>query len=60
MSGVMLLDYLSRPAAAQKIRAATGAVLRSGRVLTRDLGGKASTKEMTAAVIRAFSKSRDV
>ena len=60
LSGAMLLDYLSRPAAAKKIRAATGAVLRSGRVLTRDLGGKASTKEMTAAVIRAFSKSRDV
>ncbi|MFZ0657387.1 MAG: isocitrate/isopropylmalate dehydrogenase family protein [Candidatus Binataceae bacterium] len=54
LSGAMLLDYLSRPAAAKKIRAATGAVLRSGRVLTRDLGGKASTEEMTASVIRAI------
>lgn len=59
LSGAMLLDYLSRSAAASKIRAATGAVLRSGRVLTRDLGGKASTQEMTAAVIRALSRDKN-
>ncbi|MGH7781169.1 MAG: isocitrate/isopropylmalate dehydrogenase family protein [Candidatus Binataceae bacterium] len=58
LSGAMMLDYLGRPAAAKKIRAATGAVLQSGRVLTRDLGGKATTHEMTAAVIRAMGRNR--
>jgi isocitrate dehydrogenase (NAD+) len=54
MTGAMLLDYLSHRRAAERIRAAVGAVLRSGRTLTRDLGGKADTEEMTAAVIRAL------
>ncbi|HUY27978.1 MAG TPA: isocitrate/isopropylmalate dehydrogenase family protein [Candidatus Binataceae bacterium] len=59
LSGAMLLDYLGRQSAANRIRAATGAILRSGRVLTHDLGGKASTHEMTAAVIRALGRSRE-
>ncbi|HVA76979.1 MAG TPA: isocitrate/isopropylmalate dehydrogenase family protein [Candidatus Binataceae bacterium] len=58
LSGAMMLDYLGRGAAAARIRAATGAVLRSGRVLTRDLGGKAGTREMTDAVIRAMHRQR--
>jgi isocitrate/isopropylmalate dehydrogenase len=31
-------------------------VLRSGKVLTRDIGGKASTAEITDAIIGAMSK----
>jgi isocitrate dehydrogenase (NAD+) len=54
MSGAMLLDYLNHRPTAERIRAAARTVLKSGRVLTRDLGGKASTEEMTAAIIRAL------
>jgi isocitrate dehydrogenase (NAD+) len=56
LSSAMMLDYLGHTREGDRIRAATGAVLRSGRVLTRDLGGKASTAEITDAVIRAMSK----
>jgi len=56
LSGAMMLDYVGHPRAAASIRTATGAVLRSGRVLTRDIGGKASTEEMTAAIIRAMER----
>jgi len=56
LSGAMLLDYIGHPGAAESIRAATGSVLRSGRVLTSDIGGKATTDEMTAAVIRAMGR----
>jgi isocitrate dehydrogenase (NAD+) len=56
LSGAMMLDYLGHPHAAAKIRAATAAVLRSRRVLTRDLGGKATTAQMTEAVVRAIAR----
>jgi isocitrate dehydrogenase (NAD+) len=58
LSAAMMLEYLGRSAAARKIRAAIAAVLRSGRVLTRDLGGEASTLEMTEAVVQAMRRSR--
>jgi isocitrate dehydrogenase (NAD+) len=54
LSGAMLLEYLGHGPEADRIRTATGAVLRSGKVLTVDLGGKATTEEMTAAVLRAM------
>ena len=54
LSGAMLLDYIDRAREAALIRKATGAVLQSGKVLTRDIGGKATTEEMTTAVIRAM------
>ena len=58
LSGAMMLDYLGYRTAGAAIRAATGKVLRSGRVLTGDIGGKATTEEMAAAVIAALSRSR--
>ena len=58
LSGAMLLDYLGHRRAGDAIRAATGVVLRSGRVLTGDIGGKATTEEMTDAVIRAMGRAR--
>ena len=58
LSGAMMLDYLGYPGAAAAIRTATGKVLRSGRVLTRDIGGKATTDEMTSAVITALGPNR--
>jgi isocitrate dehydrogenase (NAD+) len=57
LSGAMMLDYVGHPRAAERIRAAVGAVLRSGRVRTRDIGGKASTAEMTAAVVHAMART---
>lgn len=54
MSGAMLLDYLGHPRISERIRAAVRSVLKGARVLTPDLGGRASTAEMTAAVIRAL------
>jgi isocitrate dehydrogenase (NAD+) len=57
LSGAMMLEYLNYPRAAGQIRKAVATVLRSGRVLTRDIGGKASTTEMTAAVMRAMTRA---
>jgi isocitrate dehydrogenase (NAD+) len=54
LSGAMLAEYLGYPQAACGIRAAVGAVLRAGRTLTPDLGGRASTTEMTAAILRTL------
>jgi isocitrate dehydrogenase (NAD+) len=54
LSGAMLLDYLGHPRAAQRIRTATGEVLRSGATLTKDLGGVATTQRMTDAVLEAL------
>ena len=55
VSGAMLLDYLGHPREAERIRAATGEVLRSGATLTRDLGGIATTQRMTDAVLEALN-----
>lgn len=59
MSGVMMLNYLydtrhdeTCKAAAEKIKNAYNAVLTEGQSLTRDLGGKAGTKEFTDALIK--------
>jgi isocitrate dehydrogenase (NAD+) len=51
MSAVMMLDHLSELAAARRVEAALHKVYRDGRILTRDVGGKASTAEFTQAVI---------
>ena len=53
-TGALLLDYLGYGSAGDRIRAAVNAVLRAGRVVTPDIGGKATTADMTAAVIRAL------
>lgn len=54
LSGAMMLDYLGYPRQAARIRQGVQAVLRAGRTMTRDLGGKANTSEMSAAIIRAM------
>src|SRR5579872_1474409 len=53
-TGAVWLDYLGHGSAGDRIRTAVNAVLRAGRVVTPDIGGKAETTEMTAAVIRAL------
>ncbi len=52
-SGAMMLEHLGHPDAAATIVAAFTGVLEGGTVLTRDLGGVASTIEMTQAILSA-------
>lgn len=47
----MMLEHLGQKEAAEGILNAVEAVLEEGRVLTRDLGGSASTSELTDAVL---------
>ena len=51
LSGAMLLDYLGEKPAADRIRRAVTAVLKQGKMLTADLGGTASTGELTRAIV---------
>jgi isocitrate dehydrogenase (NAD+) len=55
LSAAMLADYLGAHRGADQIRVAVGEVLRAARTLTPDLGGKATTTEMTAAILRAMA-----
>ena len=61
MSGQMLLEWLGRKRddpraveAARRIEAAVEKVIAEARALTGDLGGKASTREMGDAIVRAM------
>ncbi|MGH7840450.1 MAG: isocitrate/isopropylmalate dehydrogenase family protein [Candidatus Binataceae bacterium] len=54
LSAAMLAEYLKAPHAAARIRVAVGEVLRAGRTLTPDLGGRATTTSMTAAILEAM------
>jgi len=46
----MMLDFLGEPHAAKKVEKATMDVLKEGKVMTFDLGGKAKTSDMGEAV----------
>lgn len=50
LSGALLLDHVAERDAAERIRRAVAAVLAEGRCLTPDLGGTASTAELTRAI----------
>ena len=52
-TGAMMLDHLGEPAAASALMAAVEQVCAAG-ILTPDLGGKATTKEVTRAVVEAI------
>ena len=54
LSAAMMLDYIGHPREAERVRDAVKAVLKSGKMVTRDLGGKASTADMTRAIIHAM------
>jgi len=54
-SVVMMLDFLKEAAAAKALMAAIEAVTGEGKVLTRDLGGKAGTKDVTDAVLKKLT-----
>jgi isocitrate dehydrogenase (NAD+) len=55
MSAIMMLRHLGEMGAASRIENALHRVYREGKSLTRDVGGKVSTSEFTAAVIGAFA-----
>jgi len=49
-AGAMLLDTVGEPAAAGRVMRAIEDTTRDGRVLTRDIGGTATTREMGDAI----------
>jgi len=55
MSGAMLLDYIGEREKAEAVRSAVAAVMREGKVKTKDLGGNATTKEITAEICRQIN-----
>ena len=54
MSSIMMLDHLGEKSAARRVEAALERVYRQAKHTTRDVGGKASTREFTEAVIAAL------
>jgi isocitrate dehydrogenase (NAD+) len=52
LSGVLMLRHLGEDAIADRVMRALRAVLAEGEVLTRDLGGRASTIAFTEAICR--------
>jgi len=52
-TGAMMLEHLGEPAAAAALMTAVEQVCAAG-VLTPDLGGKATTKDVTRAVVEAI------
>lgn len=52
LSAVLMLRHIGEEAIADRIMRALWAVLSDGQVLTRDLGGRASTIEFTEAICR--------
>ena len=55
-AAVMMLRHLSEKAAANRIALALDHVLIRGEVVTRDLGGTASTKKFAEAIIREIER----
>lgn len=54
LSGILMLEYIGQMKTADRIRQAVYRVTEKGRVLTPDLGGKASTMEMAEAIVAAM------
>ena len=54
LSALMMLDHIGEREKSGRIRTALETVLTGGTVLTRDLGGEASTTDFTEAICRAL------
>ena len=54
MSGALMLRHLGDVSAAQRIETAVARVAERGDTLTADLGGTATTAEVTDAVVAAL------
>ena len=52
LTAALMLRHLARGEAADRVEAAVAAVLKEGELRTRDLGGTATTGEMTEAIVR--------
>jgi len=59
LAGAMMLDHLGEPAAGEAVYAAVEAVLAQGQTVTADLGGTATTEEVTTAVLGLLSAFTD-
>lgn len=57
LCGAMMLEDLGEVQAAERIRHGVYTVLREGKVLTRDLGGNATTTQITDAIIAAMDEN---
>ena len=55
LSAAMMFDHLGLGACARRIESAVSAVLRSGRAVTPDLGGRSTTNDMTDALVAAVT-----
>ena len=56
-SAVMLLEHLGEPAAAARLMKAIERVTADAALHTRDLGGQATTRDVTAAVVRYVAQA---
>ena len=54
MSACLMLDHLGQSDCATRIRNGVDAVVRSGEARTIDMGGSSTTREFTAALVRAL------
>lgn len=55
----MMLEHLGEKASADRLMAAIERVTGEGKVMARDLGGTATTREVTDAVIEAIRGAND-
>jgi isocitrate dehydrogenase (NAD+) len=53
LSAALMLDHLNEASAAKRVRLAIEKVVAARRTVTRDLGGRASTDQMTEAICKA-------
>lgn len=58
LAAAMMLDHAGRGDAAIKLRAAIDGTLREDGVRTGDLGGQATTQDITQAIVRRISSAR--
>src|SRR5207342_3301092 len=55
LAAAMMLDHVGQPEKAQRVRTAIDRTLNEDNVRTGDLGGKATTKDLTRAIVRRLA-----
>jgi tartrate dehydrogenase/decarboxylase/D-malate dehydrogenase len=58
-TAALMLEHLGEDRAAERLMRAVGRVTAGGETLTADLGGRATTREVTAAVVAAIHAAND-